>query len=69
MKFFIVASAVILIIGTASAGPPEDQKMKAEATVKECAQQVGVTPDVLDKIRAGDFANREAEAKVNSLNV
>lgn len=67
MKLFIVAIAVILVIGTASAGPPEDQKMKAEGIIKECAQQVGVAPDVVEKIRAGDFTDREAEAKVGFL--
>lgn len=68
MKFFIVAIAVILVVATASAGPPEDQKMKAEGIIKECAQQVGVAPDVVEKIRAGDWTDREAEAKVDFSN-
>lgn len=67
MKFYIVAIAIVLVIEGAPAAMADEPKMKAEGVIKECAQQVGVAPETLDRIRAGDWTDRSVEAKVNSI--
>lgn len=63
MKIFIVA---IFIIAAASMAKSDVQIMKAETTVKECADQIKVAPEIVAKIRAGDWSEHNTEAKVSA---
>lgn len=64
MKFFIVAFSVVFVIGAAWATVSEERKMKSESIIKECTQQLGIAPETMDKIRAGDWTDHSVEAKV-----
>lgn len=67
MKFYIVVIGIVLLIELGSAAMSDEQKMKAEGILKECVQQVGIAPETMDRIRAGDWTDHSVEAKVNLL--
>lgn len=64
MRFYIVA---IVIVGTASAAMCDDEKIFAEDILKDCAQQIGISPETLDIICAGDWTDHNTEAKVKYI--
>ncbi|CRK93118.1 CLUMA_CG006613, isoform A [Clunio marinus] len=58
------ALTVFGIFAVASAMPfTEEQKQKAQNYIEKCIQETGVSPEIVQKLKAGDFSNEEEKTQ------
>lgn len=65
MKYFIVLSVIIACVVCASIDLTEEQKAKAKEHVKACIVETGVDPEVVKKLKSGDFSDKSEKIQVS----